>query len=327
MELKTQIIIVDDVIDFAKQNAAFIETKCRIGCMPLGASDDDLIKLKNAILDHPIKIVILDQVLKKDRSLLGTNLMPSLRELNPNLQFIMLTGNASREDLFEAKRLGFSDLIDKTEWSDRMSDIIYDHICKYDNSIKIKNTVHHNKVLKRGFFKHWILLSEEVVNEEYVDEKKWKSSNRIDRGKDTEKTVEVELSINDELIITSERTIDVNLTAKLKSLFDSEISAKESNGIKRAQQIKNTMSITTHETLSLGQDEKFKEKNVIAKVYQENQLYKQILLHVAVVCRFCKHEDIIPIYVFIPLSKKRCRQVYFTDDNKEHYVKTGIMDI
>ena len=116
MELKTQIIIVDDDIEYAEQNASFIETKCRIGCLPFGVSDNDLKNLKNAILEHPIKIVILDQRLNDDGSLLGTDLMPSLKELNPNLQFIMLTGQAKPEDLFLATQLGYAVLIHKSEW-------------------------------------------------------------------------------------------------------------------------------------------------------------------------------------------------------------------
>ena len=322
MELKTQIIIVDDDFEYAEQNAAFIETKCRIGCLPFGASDNDLKKLKTAILENPIKIIILDQRLNDDRSLLGTDIMPSLKELNPNLQFIMLTAQALSDDIFKAKALGYADFIHKSEWKNKMSDIIYKYFSKYDNQIKSIN-----KVLKRGLKQTWILLDQQVINEEYVDEKKWISSDRIDRGKETEKTVEVELSISNELIITSESTIDFSLKAKVKSLFEKSITAKETRGLKGTFQMSKKMHITTKEKLSLNQNEKFEEKDVIAKVYQENQLYQQVLLHIAITCRLCKHEEIIPVFVLIPLPKKTYRQVIFTDDNKEHYVNTGIMDI
>lgn len=326
MELIPQIIIVDDDIDYSKQNAAFIETKCRIGCLPFGASVHDLIELKKAITEHPIKIIILDQKLNEDGSLRGTHLMPSLKEVNPNIQFIMLTGQVEDpNDLFLADDIGYAAKIRKNEWRDRMPDIIYKHIWKYDESI-IK-IIHHNKVLKSGFTKSWILLNQEVINEEYVDEKNWKSLVRIDRGKEKEETVETKLSINNELIITSERTLDVGLQDKLKSFFNKSISVKGTRGLKKVFQTSKTMSIKTSEKLSLEQNEEFEDKKVVAKEYQENQLYKQVLIHVAVICRFCKHEDIIPIFVFIPLSKKRCRQVIHTEDDVKHYVDTGYEDI
>ena len=324
MEQEYQVVILDDDKDYAKTVASFIETKCKIGCLYFGASDEDISKLNLAIVENPIKIVILDQKLREDDSLKGTDLVRNLKCLNSHLQFIMLTGQAQFEDASKAHMLGYSDLIHKSESLNKMPDIIFRCLAQYASMIRSDEGAI-NKVLKRGIMKTWTLIDQKVINENYVDDSKWIPYNRVDRGVEMVYTEEVEVSLSNELIISCDAASDFNFNIKLKSLLDTHFSLKQTNTNQKSTKITNKKRIQTQKRMSLSPDENHEGKLIVAKEYQLNQIYKQLFCNISIKNRFSKREVIKPIQVLIPLNKMKCRQLIITEDNLRFVVDTGVL--
>lgn len=329
MEQDPQVIFVDDKIKLAKQYANLIKTKCSIDC--LSFTDSEIQSIKAAIKDNPIKVVVLDQ---KMPNIKGTVMLPELEALNPNLQFVMLTGEADAQEILEADSLNYAHKMPKTNVTSELPNVVFELLARYDQRISENRDISlirpkRPKLLKYTMRYGVYLIGYEIIDNHYIDENAWKCSEEIKRGEKTEKEVSVEWSIAKE-IKTEASTIDTKALKALSSyLFKTEGSWSKSKSITSIKSLQNKMitSIKTKRVLSLDSNEQYNGKNVEAKLYEENQIYKKMLVHVMYQCYLCKNKRIIPINVLLPTNKKMFRQRIITEGGQEFFINTGIKEI
>ena len=96
-----EIIIIDDSPGAAKDYADPIEAQTGLKVK----SFVDAEKLLDFVAHANVKVAILDQVMPEIK---GTELFEKIKNIDPNIRAIMLTGEASTEDVAKAMNTGFS---------------------------------------------------------------------------------------------------------------------------------------------------------------------------------------------------------------------------
>ena len=101
-----EILIVDDVEVAANDFAALIKANLRFNVIAVSTSVEAIEVVKK----HNIRVVVLDQVMPGKK---GTDLYKEIKNINPSIKAIMLTGEASSDEVGLAMRLGFSNYLNK----------------------------------------------------------------------------------------------------------------------------------------------------------------------------------------------------------------------
>lgn len=115
-----EIVVIDDAPNAAQDFADLIEAQTGLKTKAFSNPSDLLDYISHA----NVKIAILDQVMPDIK---GTDLFEKINQIDPNIQAIMLTGEASREDLSYAINLGFSKFLNKNEIS-KLSGIVLETV-------------------------------------------------------------------------------------------------------------------------------------------------------------------------------------------------------
>src|SRR5262249_19089883 len=102
----TRILIVDDVHAFAESASTLVGT--RTGIDTDFATDPD--EAMALIEREPVAVVVLDQKMPK---MPGTELFQQMRMIRPDLRAIMLTGEASADEVGAAIQAGYHDYLAK----------------------------------------------------------------------------------------------------------------------------------------------------------------------------------------------------------------------
>ena len=319
MKSKIEILVIDDNQETAQSYSDLISTYCNLESF---ATSDINLAFK-CVSENPIKIVLLDERMPTP----GHEVFPMLKNINPNLKIVMVTGEASAEDILKVDSLGYAAKLHKNNIVNLPS-LIYRLCAEYETDLikKVATSTPFYKEWKLNFFHigciSYYLLDYKDINNDFVDQHKWKTIERVTQGEKQHKEVVIELKNTEKISISQklDNHLGYNTNAFLSKL---EIALDSSLCLNN--EIVNTKTETTKRTteLSIKNDEIFEGKKVLSKNYETNQVYKQILLHIKKVCNCCNESCVIPIIINKPINKKIYRLKIYTDDNKEHIIGTG----
>lgn len=128
-----EIIVIDDAPNAANDFAELIEAQTGFKVKPF----DNPNELLDYVTHVNVKVAVIDQVMPV---LKGTELFHKIRQIDPNVLAIMLTGEATKEELAKAINVGFSFYLSKNEIS-KLSNYVLDLFTKYEVAIskELKN--------------------------------------------------------------------------------------------------------------------------------------------------------------------------------------------
>ncbi len=319
MAKKPEILVIDDHLDSAKSYATLIQNSCSYVSVAVNNLDDAI----KCIEQGEIKIVILDQ----NMPMLGTSMFVKLKELDDHLKFVMLTGEATVEDMSIAHNLKYSYIMLKND-IDKLPCIVFKLYADYNASLMrfvSNNGKPYFSEWKIGFFYikrvHYYLLSYKIISNEEILENEWQTSHRIDSGGE-ETTMKLQ-SASKTTKFKVHTTQTASFSSLNKSLLDSALSIKLGMQNEQATTIQEERAHTRKLTLSEGETTENGEK-IVSKAYQSNQVYTKILIHVNKKCPFCKEDKIIALSIYKPINKRKFRVIYYTENNNEIIIDTGV---
>ena len=323
MESKIEILVIDDHLDVAQTYVDSIKTHCHLQAVAMSNIE---LAIK-CVMENPIKIVVLDQRMP----IPGNEVFVKLKEVNPFLKIMMLTGEASAEEILAAETLGYSAKLHKNKIA-QLPNLIYKLYAEYENGItqiirepKLFHREWKLKLSHVGSIKYY-LLDYKIIDENFIRISEWKTLDRISQGEKQNKEVVIELKITDKISVSEEYKFQLkNAIKSFLSHLDVALDSVLENSISLSKEMENTKIETSKKTaeLSLREDEVIDGKKVISKNYEANQVYKQILIHIKKECSFCDEYTIFPLMIYKPINKKIYRQISYTEDNKDHIVSTG----
>lgn len=175
------VLVVDDVAQAAEDYGRLIQA--RTGFKVIWTSLPE--EAEELVRQSDIKVVVLDQVMP----VRGTELMQLLKKINPQLKTMMLTGEASGKEIGQAINLNFDKYLDKADVKELpgyVRSLYTDYQCEfYENLTKLAP-----KFLRITWKGIYYLLSKEIINSSYADERQTRTLLNVFAGEEQERVTE-----------------------------------------------------------------------------------------------------------------------------------------
>ncbi len=319
-----EVLVVDDNLSAAKEFARLIAVKADLRVI----ETDDPEEAISLVRENSIKVVLLDQRMpKKD----GTKLFIDLKKIDPLLKAIMVTGEASAQELANAHDLGFVDYIHKSNVA-KIIPCVLQHYCAYHTDVAENNTFPDTPLYSytQGIFWHktiisYHLISAEVTTEEHIYNN-WKTIVTVNAGEQITSTITrqnvsrliFESEEKDKLLasLSAKTPIIKGLTAKLETVIEDrfkETSFKET-----------TASSIVEKIYKLSEEPK--DPNMIhvkSRVYEQSPVYRIIRLVIKKECSACDSKEIFSVNISYLTESIATRQIDYLSDGTQKIIDTG----
>lgn len=318
-----EIIVIDDAPNAANDYAELIEAQTGLKVKPF----DNPNELLEYISHVSVKVAVIDQVMP---TMKGTDLFARIKEIDPNVLAIMLTGEATKEEVAKAMNLGFSQFLSKNEIT-KLSANVLDLFTKYEVSIS-KELKNRNTIKLLPNWRHPFMLCHlvscmpyggMVVSEDgecildiYAgQEKEWNTTSNIDHKLQIETKIEqklaTELSISPEQIKGLSDRINASILAQSSKLYSFSAQKTETQRLSyRLPEPADRSCI-------------YVSRRVIEQ-FPIFQLYRIVLCKI---CRWCKQAKYISIIVSKQTSKFKTKQIDHMSDGSTNEIDLGIHNL
>lgn len=320
--VEPEVIVIDDNPDFAQSAAELIQSKYGLNCIPLSSKNDVLDTLQHNI----IKVVVIDQVMPEIK---GTELFQEIKKESPKTKAIMLTGEATSEELGKAMNIGFSSYLDKKEIT-KLPEYVFKRYVEYEYNDS--RSINKELFVERRLFilpiVSYSLISVDKINIDYVFEESWKTATTIHAGEEQE--IEFSIEFEDKITITEEDESkikgELDISSKshmttLKSTINTELNKKY-----RSQHL--TSKKESHKSKkkwSLPKEPDDTTKcHIIKRDIENAPIYNEYRIIIKKECRLCKSSQIFPITVYKQTNKIKTRQIDYYSDNSKKETDTGV---
>ena len=130
MNYNPEILVVDDEISAAKDYAKLVQDK--LGIYSIACDEPN--EAVRIVKDYNIKVAILDQVMPQKT---GNELLKDILLLKPDIKSLLLTGEASSEQVGTALNTGFKKYLGKSNIAD-LCPVVLDLYQQYELDILAK---------------------------------------------------------------------------------------------------------------------------------------------------------------------------------------------
>lgn len=175
------VLVVDDVIQAAEDYGRLIQVRTGLKVTWTSAPED----AEELVRQSDIKVVVLDQVMP----VRGTELMQRLKNINPHLKTMMLTGEASGKEIGQAINLKFDKYLDKADVKELpgyVRGLYADYECDFYDYLKKISP----KLLRITWKGIYYLISKKKINSNFADERQTKTLFSIFAGEEQERVTE-----------------------------------------------------------------------------------------------------------------------------------------
>lgn len=311
---ESEILVVDDIESAANDFAGLIKENLRFNVIAVSSSAEAIEVVKN----NNIRVVILDQVMPEKK---GTDLYKEIKNINPSIKAIMLTGEASSDDVGLAMRLGFSSYLNKGEIL-KLPEVVLSLYIQYEIDILKKYSLNKSVLLYRDW-KHlfcvkYFLVNTYLINGDIIKEGEKEVILDIVVGQDIEdaKKYRFEDTVRLESSLESKLQSEMNLSSlgirELKSKINSELVTKYSK----------SYTFTSEYTMASQQKFRLPEqpidtntKYITRRVIERSPIYKEFRVIIAKQCLLCKDVKIYATIVSKQTNRFSSKQIDYFSDN------------
>lgn len=317
-----EILVVDDVIDSAKEFSEYIEEKCHV----LSIAASTLSEAVFCVKKYPIKIVVLDQTMP----IKGTEVFKQLLDINPYLKSVMFTGEADFNDTQTAHGLKYDSILWKSQIN-LLPETIYRLYAKYNKDFDREQTKEIRKRLKkkRIFLPKsisYMIVDMLCINDKFLFDNSWKTIRRIEKGEEATETVKHMLN---EAIVISTTSIEelrssFSLKDKALKVFQAELLSEIKNTIESTSSYNRQSEIEKVVKFSIGSDEKNSTGSpVVSRCYEYTRVFNEYKIHVRKECSCCKNSSIVMLQVHVPQNTIIYRNKTYYEDGSSNIIETG----
>jgi len=271
-----EVLVIDDNESYAKIYASRIEKACKLkACYVVNPQDAE-----SLLKSSPIKIIIFDQ---KMPVMTGTDLFVKLRHIDPFFKSILLTSEATPEQMAEALQLGFNELMIKDKDNHLLTFIVLNLLSKYHEerfAVKNRQPFHAEKIggrLSKEYVRYSVATIH-IVDNEYIAHDSWVVSDQIRAGESKEIVVEESVSVEDSISETLSNGINWGATIGLPDLSIANFTSSFSKEIKKSLKKEHSQSIKINQkktwSMSLPADGNVAyERLEIAPIFQKARIF------------------------------------------------------
>ncbi|MGQ4486657.1 response regulator [Streptomyces sp. SAS_281] len=320
------VLVVDDSRSMANQLADLIAVQTGFRVLACSRPEDALA----AVQEHPIRVALLDQRMPVKS---GTELYRELQQVNPALKAVMVTGEASRQEVGLAMTLGFSDYLAKGDIAS-ISEVVLKWHTQYEVDraaqwrVGAPEILHseRRKYLLFGDRVRYYLSGVQVLDEAYVLPGSWGTVQQINAGQ--EKKYTYSTSVKETFIVETSQQYNAkgSLAADVarRTKAGARIEAAVTRIVKKARTTDTTATASTEETYRLPEESSDPAENYVKSRHIEcAPVYKKLRLSFVKACTCCREDTSVPLVVLVFDDAYATRHTDYYRDGTSEVIETG----
>lgn len=329
-DIHPEILIVDDVPNAAEDFGALISAKYNFECI----STDRPEKALDIVKKYAIKVAVLDQ---KMPLMSGIELFKKLKEINPLLKAIMLSGEAGNREVGEAYDRGYESFLDKSSIG-QLPDKVFELYTKFEVEFARKfNLVNFPVILSDGFtifgyhlwpkhVIHFHLLNIEIINDGFVFGDRWSTIAEIHAGQslEMEETYRLEETITVNKDFEQKLKSEFNLSDKKLDLLRINISREVNSKWSTSVMSKKSSEKKSRVTYSLPpQPLDLASNYVVKRIFEYNPIFTEFRGIICKHCKYCGKYQPMTVVFYKQSKKILSRQIDIMKNSELEIIETG----
>lgn len=324
MNYNPEILVVDDEISAAKDYAKLVQDKLGINTIACDEQNEAI----RIVKDYNIKVAILDQVMPKKT---GNELLKDILLLKPDIKSLLLTGEATSEQVGTALNTGFKKYLGKSNIADLCS-VVLDLYQQYELDILAKYNLPApvdlilNLSSKMGLVKYYLISCDPIKGSEKLD--KSQSSQLVEIFVGEEKEYETGISLNNDLVIESsieaEITSNLSLSANALKTLEEKLNAVISKQYKVTTTKSASVQERSRRKIKLpDQSPDVKETYITRRTIDQVPYYQDYRVIIKSVCRLCHCTKVFAYIISKPTGKYQLIQTDYLSDGTPKVIPIG----
>lgn len=319
---KYEVLIVDDDSAAVQTFAELIESQLNIKAFCTTDPEEALEHIKTG----SIKVAILDQRMPK---MTGTDLFAKIKVINPYIRAIMLTGEASREEVAKALQMGYCDYLEKNKISE-LSKKTINALAKYEIEIAETQSLIAPVPIKvflpwnnRCYTKRVYIIS--LIKGDEKNLGKWHTTLELDAS---ELEVEDSYIFENEIILSAELGQKNTMSLAFSNLKVADLKGQIDNVImqKYSSTFRTKLSKTQRKKIKYNLQEGAESgKSVVKKVFERAPMYLNFTVVIREDCSICGGSKIKTFDVYKQIPKTQSKITLYYSDNTRTTVVTDVM--
>ena len=312
-----EILIVDDNIDAAQTFAQCVQDECRLNAV----AESDPEKVLDIIKNTSIYVVVLDQVMPQKT---GLELYKEIKKIDPDVNAIMLTGEATREDVADAYKIGYFDCLDKSRIT-QLPNLVLQAYMQYEinknKSYQLSKSIllHKDRRWKNCFNPiEYYLHQATILNKEYVANESWRNVAEINSD---ELEVTESYEFQNELILSktnNEKTFsELQLDSKIISILKPKINVQLEKTNSESFILRNRKEKKTVKRYSLPKVESSDGRKIEKRDIDYAPVYIEYRLLICKRCSSCGLSRLYPLFVYKQTTSYATRFVDHYNDGSQ----------
>jgi CheY-like chemotaxis protein len=322
-----EVLVVDDDRATAEEYARLI----RIYTGLTTAFTDNPAEAIEIVRGNKVAVAALDQ---KMPGLRGTELYLRLKELQPRIRAILVSGQADAKELGDALNLGFNRYLDKSNIVDVLPIAVLKEYNDYRIEVlsqKLADTepvvlAYRPKLFERPRVTYR-LISVEVIDHEHIPSNGWETVVTVQAGKSEKATLKttVEQTVVFEAESSAKLTASLGVETKHIAALSSKIQSELSERFKQTATHRYAVENTIERSYALpSEPANPKDLHVRARRVQEARVYRQVNVNLRAECECCNQRSLVMIGAFVGTGMMALRHVDRLSNGTEKIIDLGM---
>lgn len=321
-----EILVVDDITDSARDYAELIRVKYKLKAI----STSNVSEAINFVKQYNIKVVVLDQVMPEMK---GTELFAEIKKIKLDIKALILTGEASPDDIGMAMNVGFDEYLGKENIAQLPEKVLklytryeIDLLKKHQGEGKVE--IYREKTFIPFLSKKYFLISIIPLNENHIFNNNWKTKATINVG--AEEVWSEVYEWENQIIIEEQIQEILESEFKLSKVIISDLSSKLN------LTINTKYSLETREKITKTVSKKYSlppipndlsQKHIVRSTIEVSPVYIEYSVLLETNCPFCKKTQLLSFIAYKQIEKVMTRQTYYYSDSSSNQIETGIQTL
>jgi CheY-like chemotaxis protein len=323
--VNAEILVVDDSEGLAHNTAEFLAKTLKMPVVHAVTSRAAL----EIVEQNQIIVAVLDQRMEGDIS--GTDLFLRLRNIRPELQAIMLTGQAEGDEVGRALTLGFADYLSKSRIADLPTRVLQQYLhyvaTLAGNRQDLDILVWPSRPWKRLWQRFEIRVrSVAVIEDRVVNPDSWRTLLQVNAGEERKLTRQLTSSTVVTLEESSQNALKASLSLNNRALIALTTSIENTLTVTAKNSIAttNTVVSTTEQSFKLPEEPADSTQVFIrARLFQAAPVARKIMATVFMQCRCCQLSRYLPLVMMQETGLVATRQQDHLSDETIRVNETG----
>lgn len=321
----TTVLVIDDDRAAAEDYARLIQQRTGLEAEPTDDPDHAALLVRRG----GVAVVVLDQQMPQTT---GTDLFPILRAADPRVRGILLTGEATTDDVGAALNAGFSHYVHKAQALVELPNSVRHEFIEYQNSHLLEVSADQPVLFRRrsgvvvGSVIKYKFVGLEIVDEHSVREADWQELLTLQAGQ----TQLIKLSRSETwtLQFEDEATTKISTAFALGSKhvlqLTSNLKGEVTDRLKRSLSSTVSQGVEIEQTFQLpAEPAEVEQVHVRVRRVQQAPVYVETRVEIMAECGCCGRPSLLTIRAFVATGSIALRHVDHFSDGTSRVVQLG----